>query len=82
MAVTPKWKEGTYWTHKEGKALGGSDQKCFDYHVFYVCYHVTNIICSAIKKAVNWVWGLAPRNISTMVYHTMPENAPLQTLFN
>ena len=37
-----------YWTHRERKEYGGSDQKCFDHHAFCV---VANDFYSAIKAA-------------------------------
>jgi len=58
MVATPKCKEGAYWAHRERKKFGGSDQKCFDYLVFYVGYNVSNVFYGAIKAAKG-VWALA-----------------------
>ena len=43
VAATPNCKEGAYWTHRERKEFGGSDQKRFDKHAFYFGYYVTNV---------------------------------------
>ena len=51
MAVTLKYKEGAYLTHRGRKEFGGSDKKCFDHHAFYVDYNITNVFYSAIKVA-------------------------------
>ena len=71
MIVTPKCKEGAYWTHNERKEFRGSDLKCFDHHTFYVDYSAINVFCIAIKVATG-VWGLAPRN---NLHNNIPYNA-------
>ena len=52
MAATPTFKEGAHWTVRERKKFGGSDQKCFDDHAFYVSYNVTNASYSAKMEAM------------------------------
>ena len=42
VADTPKYI-GAYWTHRERKEPGSSNQKCFDYHALYVGYNVTTV---------------------------------------
>ena len=49
MAATPTYKEGAYWTRVERTELGGSDQKFFDHHAFYVDCNVTNVFYSGHK---------------------------------
>lgn len=41
-----------HWTHKECKEFGGSNQKFFDHHAFYVGYNVMNVFFSAIKAEI------------------------------
>ena len=77
MAATPKFKEDAYWTFRERQEFGGSDQKCFDGHPFYVGYNVTNSIYSAKMEAMA---GL--ETIFTIVFPTMLENASSQKSFN
>ena len=38
VAAAPKYKEGAHWIHKKRKEFGGSNQKYFDYHTFYIGY--------------------------------------------
>ena len=51
METASKCIEGAYSAHGERKQFGGSDQKCFDHHTFYVGYNVTNAFYSAIIAA-------------------------------
>ena len=76
MAAMPKYKDGAYWTVRRRKEFGGSGQKCFDDHAFYVSY-VTNAIYSSKMEAMT---GL--ETIFAITFPTMIENASLQTLFN
>ena len=40
--------------------IGGSGQKSFDHHAFYVGYNVTTVFYSTIQAAKG-LWGLAPQ---------------------
>ena len=57
VAATPKYEVGAFWAHKE---FGGSEQKYFDHHTFYVGYNITNVFYSVIKPPKG-VWGLTSR---------------------
>ena len=49
VAVSLRNEEGCYWTYREWKEFGGSDQKYFNYHAFYVGYNVTNVVYSTTE---------------------------------
>ena len=57
MAAASKNIEDVYWTRKEKKEFGESDQKCFDPQAFYVGYNVANVSYNAITT-VNGSGGL------------------------
>ena len=80
MVATPKCREGAYCTPRERQEFGDFDCKCFNHHVFYFAYSVTNVFYCAIKASKE-VWGLASRKVFTVTFPTMPENAPLQASF-
>ena len=48
VADTPKYI-GAYWTHRERKEPGSSNQKCFDHHALYVGYNVTNFFIANVN---------------------------------
>ena len=50
MAATHEYKEGAYWTHRERKEFGGSDQKFLYRHAFYVDYNATNVFYNDIRR--------------------------------
>ena len=63
-----KHQEGAYWAHKEMKEFGGSNQKFFDHHTFYIA-----------RKAAKGVWGLP---LEKNFHNRIPCNAgecPLET---
>ena len=76
VAATLKFKEGAHWTVWKRKEFGGSDQKCFDDHAFYVSYTVTNAIYSAKMEVMRVL-----ETIFTISFPTMIENASSQTSF-